>query len=316
VASRSSRDPAAERIVVGIGDSDPSAYHAALALAAQMSRQRRSELSLVHGCLPRFSRTPSDELVERDLAHGRELLEEAKLALLPMIDHGTRIGLAAVPLTAVDALVRESQTAGTLIVQRRDLSILRRALSSDTSHTVAAQAECPVVVVRQDQTDTDSKRGIVVGVAPSSGFRALEVGMVEAAARKCALTAVCVWDLRFSPTYGGWVDPDDEELAEATRWADALLAQAVASVAKFRPGVELRARSVRGVIEDGLLQECENAELLIVERHRDAHLSSIGLGSLTRHLIDHAPCPVMITPQSDAHDQLEAVAEHKTTAQS
>ena len=38
----------------------------------------------------------------------------------------------------------------------------------------------------------------------------------------------------------------------------------------------------------------------MVERHRDAHLASIGLGTLTRHLIDHAPCPVMITPQSDA----------------
>ena len=55
-------------------------------------------------------------------------------------------------------------------------------------------------------------------------------------------------------------------------------------------------------IEDGLLQESENAELLVVERHRDAHLASIGLGKLTRHLIEEAPCPVMITPQSDAVD--------------
>jgi hypothetical protein len=54
-----------------------------------------------------------------------------------------------------------------------------------------------------------------------------------------------------------------------------------------------------------LLQECEDAELLVVERHRDAQLASIGLGALTRHLIDHAPCPVMITPTSDARDQWE-----------
>jgi nucleotide-binding universal stress UspA family protein len=80
----------------------------------------------------------------------------------------------------------------------------------------------------------------------------------------------------------------------------------------------LHARSVKGVVENGLLAECENAELLIIERHRDAHIASIGLGSLTRHLIDHAPCPVMVTPQSDTHDQLPAghVIEPNTTAQS
>ncbi len=318
MASRSSRGAAARRIVVGIGDSDPSHYHAALALAAQLSRQRRTELSLVHGCLPRFSLASSEDAVERDLARGRELLEEAELALTPMVDHGTSISLAAVAMTAVDALVHESQTAGTLIVQRRDLSTLRRALSTDTSHTVAAQAECPVVVVRQDQDDTDSKRGIVVGVAPRSGLRALEVGMAEAAARKCPLTAVCVWDLQFSPTYGTWIDPDHEELTEATIWADSLLAHAVARVTRGNPGVELHARSVKGVIEDGLLAECENAELLIVERHRDANIASIGLGSLTRHLIDQAPCPVMVTPHSDADDQPQAVhaTEPNTTAQS
>lgn len=317
MVSRSSGDEAVERIVVGIGASGPSHYNAALMLAAQMSRQRRAELSLVHGCLPRFSLT-ANEAAQQDLARGQELLKEAEHALTPMVDHRTRIGLAAVRLTAVDALLNESQTAGMLIVQRRDPSILRRALTADTAHTVAAHAVCPVIVVRQDQSDTESKRGIVVGVAPRSGLRALEVGVVEAAARKCPLTAVCVWNLQFSPTYGGWIDPDDEELTEATKWADSLLAHAVAGVAKDHPGVELHARSVKGVIEDGLLQECENAELLIVERHRDAHIASIGLGTLTRHLIDHAPCPVMVTPHSDAQDHLQPahIAEHNTAAQS
>jgi nucleotide-binding universal stress UspA family protein len=318
VASRSSGDEAAQRIVVGIGDSGPGHYHAALTLAAQMSRQRQAELSLVHGCHSRFSLASGDGAAQHDVAHGRELLEEAEHALAPLVDDSTRISLAAVPLTAVDALLNESQTAGTLIVQRRDLSTLRRALSADTSHTVAARATCPVIVVRQDQSDIDLKRGIVVGVAPRSGLRALEVGLAEAAARNCPLTAVCVWDLQFSPTYGGWIDPDDLELTEASAWADSLLTHAVAGVAKGYPGVQLHARSVKGVVENGLLAECEDAELLIIERHRDAHIASIGLGSLTRHLIDHAPCPVMVTPQSDTHDQLPAghVIEPNTTAQS
>jgi nucleotide-binding universal stress UspA family protein len=290
-----SANQTADRIVVGIRDSGADHYLAALGLAARMSRQRAATITLIHGSLPRLAIAAS-RTEARHLAHGREVVEEARLTLSTMVDPSTQVHAEAVPKTGVDALLQESRTAATLILQRRNLSALGRAFNSATSHTVAAQAACPVIVVRHDQLDSESSRGIVVGIGPDSGVRALQLGVLEAAVRKCPLTAVHVWDLPFSPTYGGRVDPDEEELAEATRWADSFLASAVADVAKLHPDLELHARSVRGVTEDGLLQECEHAELLIVERHRDAQLASIGLGKLTRHLLDHAPCPVMITP--------------------
>ena len=309
--------PAADRIVVGIGDGGPDHYRAALALAAQMTRQRHATITLVHGCLPRLSIGSGGSALERHLTRGRQLLEEAQLVLLPMVDPSTQINLAAVPQTGVDALLQESQTAGALIVQRRSLSVLSRTFSGTSSHTVAAQAACPVIVVRHDQSGIESRRGVVVGVAPRSGLRALEIGVAEAAVRKCPLIAVYVWNLQFSPTYGGWIDPDDEELAEATSWADSLLARAVAQVAQLHPDVDFHARTVKGDIAGGLLQESEHAELLVVERHRDAHLASIGLGTLIRHLIDQAPCPVMITPQSDAagHPDGAGTTEPKITTE-
>jgi nucleotide-binding universal stress UspA family protein len=267
-----------------------------------MSRQRDAAITLVHGSLPRLSIATGGEALERHLTRGRQLLEEAGRALSTMVDSSTRISLEAVPRTGVDALLHESQSAATLIVQRRSVSAVYRAFTSATSHTVAAQAACPVIVVRHDQFESDSKHGVTVGVAPKSGQRALEIAVAEAAARKCPLTAVYVWNLQFSPTYGGQIEPDDEEVEEAARWADSQLAHAVAGVAKNHPEVEVHARSVKGVIEVGLLQECKHAELLVVERHRDAHRASIGLGTLTRHLIAHASCPVMITPQSHAAD--------------
>ena len=304
-AEPGSQERTADRIVVGIGDNGHDHYRAALGLAARMSRQRDLTITLVHGCLPRLSIATRGEALERHLTRGRELLHEAGTVLSPMVDLGTRISLAAVPHTGVDALLQESQTAAALIVQRRSLSTLSRAFRGDTSHTVAAQAACPVIVVRHDQPDIEPRHGIVVGVAPPSGLRALEVGVAEAAVRKCPLIAVYVWDLQFSPTYGGQIDPVEEELAEAARWAGSVLAEAVAQVAKLHPDVEFRARTVKGDVEDGLLQECEHAELLVVERHRDAQLASIGLGALARRLIDQAPCPVMITPQSEAAGQPE-----------
>ncbi len=293
----------ADRIVVGIGDSGADHYRAALGLAARMSRQRAATITLIHGSLPRLAFAASrTEALQRHLARGREVVEEARLTISPMVDPSIGVHAEAVPKTGVDALLQQSRTAAALILQRRNLSTLSRAFNSATSHTVAAHAGCPVIVVRHDQLDRDSSRGIVVGIGPHSGVRALQVGVLEAAVRKCPLTAVHVWDLPFSPTYGGRVDPDEEELAEATRWADSFLASAVADVAKLHPELELHARTVRGVTEEGLLQECEHAELLIVERRRDAHLASIGLGALTRHLLDHAPCPVMITPLAAQRD--------------
>jgi nucleotide-binding universal stress UspA family protein len=293
----------ADRIVVGIGDSGADHYRTALRLAARMSRQRAATITLIHGSLPRLAVAASrTEALQRHLARGREVVEEARLTISPMVDPSIGVQAEAVAKTGVDALLQQSGTAAALILQRRNLSTLSRAFNSATSQTVAAQAGCPVIVVRHDQLDRDSSRGIVVGIGPHSGVRALQVGVLEAAVRKCPLTAVYVWDLPFSPTYGGRVDPDEEELAEATRWADSFLASAVADVAKLHPELELHARTVRGVTEEGLLQECEHAELLIVERHRDAHLASIGLGALTRHLLDHAPCPVMITPLAAQRD--------------
>jgi nucleotide-binding universal stress UspA family protein len=319
MASRSSGDADAARdIVVGIGQSGPSRYSAALAFAAQMSQQRQAGLRLVHGCLPRLSIALRDEALERHIARGEQLLEEAQVAVSTLVDQGVSVNLAALPQTAVEALLQESRTAEAVVVQRRGSSSVGRVFSGVTSDTVAAQGACPVVVVRHDQSQSGDKRGVVVGLGAHSGTRALDIGITEATARKCPLTAVYVWDLEFSPTFGSSIDPDGEELAEASKWADSVLANAVIEIAKTHPDVELHARSIRGVIEDGLLQESQNAELLVVERHRDAHLASIGLGTLTRHLLDHAPCPVMVTPHSDPHDHLPRTQATglETTAQS
>jgi nucleotide-binding universal stress UspA family protein len=299
----SDHEDVAQSIVVGIRDSGPDHYTAALTLAAQLSRQRQAELRLVHGCLPRLSIALRDQALERYLARGRGVLEEAERALSPIVDQSIPVSLAVLPESGVDALLQESRSAALLVVQRRNLSVVGRVLSGATSDTVAAQASCPVVVVRHDQSQSEEKRGVVVGVGGPSGPSALKAAIAEATARRCPLTAVYVWDLQFSPTFGGGIDPDAEEIAEATKWADSVLAAAVSEVPKTHPDLEFRARSVKGVVEQGLLAECEHAELLVVGRRRDAQLASIGLGTLTRHLLDHAPCPVMVTPHSDAGDQ-------------
>ena len=67
--SRAARSGQPTGIVVGIGDSGHGHYRAALDLAARMSRQRELTITLVHGCLPRLSITPSrSEALKRHLS--------------------------------------------------------------------------------------------------------------------------------------------------------------------------------------------------------------------------------------------------------
>ena len=59
-----------------------------------------------------------------------------------------------------------------------------------------------------------------------------------------------VWDLQFSPTYGGWIDPDEEEPG-GDQVGRFLLARAVADVAKLHPDVDFHARTVKASLRTG-----------------------------------------------------------------
>lgn len=88
----------ADRIVVGISDSGADHYRAALGLAARMSRQREATVTLIHGSLPRMAIAASrTEALQRHLARGREVVEEARLTLSAMVDPGTQVHAEAVP---------------------------------------------------------------------------------------------------------------------------------------------------------------------------------------------------------------------------
>jgi hypothetical protein len=94
----------ADRIVVGISDSGADHYRAALGLAARMSRQREATITLIHGSLPRLAIAASRTgALQRHLAHGREVVEEARLTLSPMVDPSTQVHAEAMPKTGVDA---------------------------------------------------------------------------------------------------------------------------------------------------------------------------------------------------------------------
>lgn len=142
---------------------------------------------------------------------------------------------------------------------------------------------------------------IVVGVDGSPASReALRFAAEEARLRGARLVAVHAW--AFIPPapvgepgmipvpVGDYAGQLDAERAAAEAELDAALAEAFPE----GPPVEVERRLVEGDAAQVLEAEAEDADLLVVGSKGRSGLASVLLGSVSRHVVDHARCPVVV----------------------
>jgi nucleotide-binding universal stress UspA family protein len=137
---------------------------------------------------------------------------------------------------------------------------------------------------------------IVVGVDGSPGSdEAVRFAAREAALRDAVLRMVTVWHVP-TAAYGGVgvavVDPGDEYEQEAERCADE---------AAERFADELAGIAVEKVVREGgaarvLVEESEEAELLVVGSRGHGGFVGLLVGSVSGACAHHAGCPVVIVP--------------------
>jgi hypothetical protein len=150
-----------------------------------------------------------------------------------MLPVDANIDFGPVAATGIEALLGAAYEADLVVIQRRDVTRLARAYTGSTSSTVAAQADCPVVVIRADQSEDGSRRGVVVGVGTDgSSAGAIRFAFEEAAARQVPLIPVHVWELRGAPSFYG---PSGDELRIGRAHADELLSRAVGRLPRSIP---------------------------------------------------------------------------------
>ncbi|HWQ23751.1 MAG TPA: universal stress protein [Gaiellaceae bacterium] len=142
---------------------------------------------------------------------------------------------------------------------------------------------------------------IVVGVDGSAASRAaLRWAAEEARLRGAALVALHAWTYVPPPPIGepGMIPIPAGDLApqlEAERMAaQAELEAALADA--FPEGVPelVEPRLVEGDPAETLEREGASADLVVVGSRGRSGLASVLLGSVTRHVVDHAPCPVVV----------------------
>ncbi len=142
---------------------------------------------------------------------------------------------------------------------------------------------------------------IVVGVDGSdASLQALRWAAEEARLRGAKVMALHAWAFVPAAPIGdpGMIAIPAGDLAgqlEAeSEAARAELGHAVATVFGAEPDVEVEQRLVEAEAGEGLVAASSEADLVVVGSHGRSGLRAAILGSVSRHVVEHAHCPVVV----------------------
>lgn len=266
-------------IVVGVDGSEGS--RAALRWAAEEARLHDASVTalLVWSLLRQPGETFTPTFNEGDARTALEALVSG--AALPV-----EILCTTVCDLPAAALVEASASADLVVVGSRGLGGFKELLLGSVSATVAERASSPVAVVRE----TGQPGGpVVVGVDGSFySDRAVRWAAEEARARGASLEVVHAWSVG-APVLGvPFVVPHDEaELAAEHR-----LAAATEDV--DLSGITVNRHLVAGGPAGVLVDLSKTAGVVVVGSRGRGGITSILLGSTSRHLLHHAVSPVVV----------------------
>lgn len=142
---------------------------------------------------------------------------------------------------------------------------------------------------------------IVVGVDGSdASMDALRWAAEEARLRSASLVAVHAWSFVPPQPIGdpgmlampaGDLPGQLDAESEAARIS---LDNAVADTLGADPAVDVERKLVEGDAGEALVAESKEAELVVVGSHGRSGFKAALLGSVSRHVVDHAACPVVV----------------------
>lgn len=273
----------ADRTVIVVGvDNSRMSINAAL-WAADLAHRMHVPLVLAHSVmLPSYYAANAADLPLEDMQgvnasnEAKEQLHTAEAivsASFPDIELSTwgQYGPADV------ALIGWSRRAQMIVVgAHRNISASALAFGSTTARVVN-HSECPVAVWRGVVGDGP----VVVGVdgSPLSSL-AVERAFDIASRYGSRLDAVHAWN--------AGIDGADREAAEA------LLAESLAGWQEKYPDVGVTQLAAALRPEEALMEYSHNARLIVVGSHGRGRASSLVLGSTSRFLLRHSPCPVLV----------------------
>ncbi len=145
---------------------------------------------------------------------------------------------------------------------------------------------------------------IVVGVDGSeASVKALRFAIGEARLHGAAVKAVNAWHIPPILYEAGWA-PVPIDMSVYPKEAQEMLDKSLAEAGAGASGVEVSTVVRQGQAADIVCEEAKGAELLVVGSRGLGGFRGLLLGSVSQQCAHHAPCPVVIVPDTTA----EAVA--------
>jgi nucleotide-binding universal stress UspA family protein len=191
-------------------------------------------------------------------------------------------------LGAAETLVALSRSAELVVTGTRGHGGFTGMLLGSVSHKTAAHAHCPVIVVREEASET-ARNEIVLGVEPGQDPAPIRFAFSSAARFGASVTAIRAWLPQTA--YGGYammtpaVDEqheDVDQLLKATREEF----PRVQSTTQFANDNAVRA----------LIDASNGVRLVVVGAHHQHGPLSIGAGYVVQGLLSHAHTPVAVVP--------------------
>jgi nucleotide-binding universal stress UspA family protein len=143
---------------------------------------------------------------------------------------------------------------------------------------------------------------IVVGFDGSEpARRAREFAAAEAQLRGARLRIVSALQIAPAVYSGGFAPPLDQEALDSFRQhAEALVQEAIETVNRLHPRLEVDWRTPEGQAAACLLEEARHATLVVVGNRGRSGFSSLLLGSVSQQVVHHSSCPVIVVPHQPA----------------
>ncbi|MCC3331441.1 universal stress protein [Nocardia abscessus] len=271
-----------------VGSDGSPASLAAVRWAAADAAHRRAPLNIVYTIAAPIDYGPGIAFPRIDYdsyrQEGRTALEIARKTAVAAASPIGELDITAdlVEAPPIPVLRDRSESARLLVVGTHGLGAFSRGILGSVSTSLARHAACPVAVIPIPEPASGP---VVVGVDGSScSARAIEIAFDEAAHRGAELVAVHTWSEFFR--YISRADMQNE--------AEELVSQSLAGYGEKYPEVRVR----RIVVEDRsakrLLDEGENAQLIVVGSHGRGGFAGMTLGSVSQAVLHGAKAPVII----------------------
>jgi nucleotide-binding universal stress UspA family protein len=308
----------ADAVVVAIS---AGGYEAALQFAIGEARRTKRPLHLVH-VLQLHAAEAYVGVYDAMLDDAKTTLAEATARAEALADGDLSVSSEVTQAGAVAANIVRAARGGSLVVaQHRALSRVKRVVSGSVTLGVAAHADVPVVSVPEAWSPNTRRTGVVTAAVqdPVEAPDLLRAAFAEARDRNAELVVLHAWWLASGYDVVAVDDAFREECKTRTR---AELDPVLAPLTREFPEVKVTVEVRHAPPVEAVLDAAEASDLLVLGRRH--HLLPLGshLGPVVRAALDHATCPVLVTPElptgtasvSTESDATERSAEFASSA--